>query len=415
MNVMQHRPLTPPQKKRSFSRKQRLIGLVFAGLVITYCGITIARPFAELAPSVSNDTLTITTQTSNLPWPAYGQAAFGLANGKVIATHGEQTQVPIASVAKVINALVILDKHPLAAGADGPTITLTDEDVALYNHYIAIDGSVMPVRSGMQLTERQMLEALLLPSANNIADSLAVWTFGSIGAYHTYANNYLQKHGLTNTKVGGDASGFLPDSVSTTSDLVKLGALAIKNPALAEIVNEKTAVIPGVGTVRNYNNLLGTNGIIGVKTGNNDQNGGVFLGATTAQVNGKTVVVISAISGAPTLSTVLRDSGTFLAAARTTFAETNIVQKDTVLGTYALTDGSHVQAVASADLSVVVLRGDTVKARVELKKISYNAKPGDTVGHVSIAATDFSPATSVPIVLKQAPVKPSIGYRLLHP
>lgn len=412
---MQHRLLTPPPKKRGFSRKKRFASLLIVGLVAAYSGLAIAKPFTELQPSISNDTLTITTQTSNLPWPTYGQAAFGLASGKVIATHGDQVPVPIASVAKVINALVILEKHPLSVGAAGPTITLGDQDAALYHKYIAIDGSVMPVRSGMQLTERQMLEALLLPSANNIADSLALWSFGSIDAYLTYANAYLQRQGLTNTRVGGDASGYLPDSVSTTSDLVKLGALAIKDVTLAEIVNQKTAVIPGVGTVRNYNNLLGTNGIIGVKTGNNDQNGGVFVGATTTQVNGKTATLISAISGAPTLGTVLRDSGTFLAAVRTTFAETAIVQKDTVLGTYTLTNGSHIQAVAASDLSLTVLRGDTVKAQVTLEPINYNTKAGGTVGSVSVAATDFSPAKSVPIILRQAPTKPAISYRLLHP
>lgn len=380
-----------------------------------YSTVAIVKPFAELTPSIANDTLTITTPSSSLPWPAYGQGAFGLANGKVIATHGEQTPVAIASVAKVINALVILDRHPLAAGADGPTITLSDRDVELYSKYIAIDGSVMPVRSGMKLTERQMLQALLLPSANNIADSLALWSLGSMSAYKTYANSYLQKHGLTHTTVGGDASGYLPDSTSTTSDLVKLGALAMSNPALAEIVSQKTAVIPSVGTVRNYNNLLGTNGINGVKTGNNDQNGGVFLGATTAQVNGKTVTLISALSGAPTLSTVLRDSGSLLAAIRTTFAETNIVKQGAVMGSYSQPDGSRVQAVVSANLSQTVLRGDTVTATINLKPISYNTKQGDIVGHVSVTATDISPAVSVPIVLAQTPSKPGITYRLLHP
>jgi D-alanyl-D-alanine carboxypeptidase (penicillin-binding protein 5/6) len=386
--------------------------VVLAG---AYSTLAIVKPFAELTPSVTKDTLTITTPPSNVPWPSYGQGAFGLANGKVIATHGEQTPVAIASVAKVINALVVLDRHPLAAGASGPTITLTDRDVSLYDKYIAIDGSVMPVRSGMKLTERQMLEALLLPSANNIADSLAIWAFGSIGSYKTYATAYLQRHDLIHTTVGNDASGYLPDSTSTASDLVKLGALAMSNSVIAEIVSQKTATIPNVGTVRNYNYLLGTNGINGIKTGNNDQNGGVFVGSTTAQVNGKTVTLISALSGAPNLSTVLRDSGSLLATIRTTFAETNIVKKGTVLGTYAQTDGSRIQAVAGANLSLTVLRGDTVTATITLDPINYSTARGQTIGHVSVTATDFSPAVSVPIVLNQAPTKPSLTYRLLHP
>lgn len=412
---MQHRPLTPPKKRRHGRRKPLIFSLIVVVLAMAYSTLAIAKPFAELTPSVSKDTLTITTPPSNVPWPSYAQGAFGLANGKVIATRGEQKPVAIASVAKVINALVILDRYPLAVGASGPIITLTDRDVSLYDKYIAIDGSVMPVRTGMKLTERQMLQALLLPSANNIADSLALWAFGSMSGYKTYATAYLQKHGLTQTTVGNDASGYLPDSTSTASDLVKLGALAMSNPALAEIVSQKTAVIPDVGTVRNYNNLLGTNGINGVKTGNNDQNGGVFVGSTTAQVNGKTVTLISALSGAPNLSTVLRDSGSLLASIRTTFAETNIVKKGTVLGTYTQADGSRLHAIASQNLSLTVLRGDTVSATISLDPISYNATQGQTVGHARVAATDFSPAVSVPIVLAQNPTKPSISYRLLHP
>ncbi|CAN5165147.1 hypothetical protein BH09PAT3_BH09PAT3_4010 [soil metagenome] len=415
MDIMYPRSLTPPKKRRRLRLKHGVIPLLTIAIAVSYSAVAITRPFAELGPNRPKSSLTITTPASNLPWPAYGQGAFGLSNGKVIATHGEQTPVSIASAAKVVTALVILERHPLAAGTNGPTITIGDRDVALYKKYIAIQGSVTPVAVGQRLTERQMLEALLLPSANNIADSLALWSFGSVDAYITYANSYLQKQGLTNTKIGGDASGYLPDSTSTNSDLVKIGGMAMSNDVLAGIVGQKTAIIPGVGTVRNYNNLLGSNSIVGVKTGNNDQNGGVFIGASTVTVNGKNVTLVSALSGAPTLSTVLRDSGSLLAAIRTTFATTTIVKKDAVLGSYQQANGDRLQAIAAKDLSLTVLRGDTVKATIKLQSIGYSTKVGQTVGYVSIAATDFAPAQSIPIVLKQAPTKPDILYRLLHP
>ncbi|HEY1064175.1 MAG TPA: serine hydrolase, partial [Candidatus Saccharimonadales bacterium] len=224
---MQPRPLTRPRKQRRSHRKFRLFSLALIIFAALYGAIALAMPIAELQPSVANDKLRITTQTSNLPWPSYGQAAFGLADGTVIASHGEQKQVSIASVVKTVTALVVLEKQPLALGASGPTYTITDEDVAIYNRYIAINGSVMPVRSGQKLTQHDMLEALMLPSANNIADTLAISYFGSIDAYLKYTNEFLQRKGLTNTRVGGDASGYREDSVSTATDLVKLGALAM--------------------------------------------------------------------------------------------------------------------------------------------------------------------------------------------
>jgi D-alanyl-D-alanine carboxypeptidase (penicillin-binding protein 5/6) len=44
------------------------------------------------------------------------------------------------------------------------------------------------VQLGEELSEYQALQALLLPSANNIAETLARWAFGSIDAYNAYAN-----------------------------------------------------------------------------------------------------------------------------------------------------------------------------------------------------------------------------------
>lgn len=408
-------PLRPPRKSRKSFRKPLIFGLVVVTLAGFYLVAVMIRPFATLQPTVSDSNVVITTQSSTLPWPAYGQGAYGSANGGVIATHGDQAPVPIASAAKIITALLVLQQHPLKNTESGPTITLTTNDVALYSHYIAVNGSVMPVSVGQKLTERQMLEALMLPSANNIADSLAIWSYGSVNNYITAANAYLKEKGLSDTTVAGDASGYLPSTVSTTGDLVKIGGLAMQNTALAQIVNEKTATIPGVGIVRNYNTILGSNGIVGIKTGNNDQNNGVFVGATTVSVNDKTVTLISALSGAPNLATVLRDSQTLLAAARTTFAQTSIVRAGTVLGTYKLPDGTLVQAVAANNLSMMVLRGDIVKAHISLRPITYSAKDGDAVGNATVTASEFAPSQSVTIILKQAPHPPSLQYRLRHP
>lgn len=405
----------PRPKKRRIRSKHIVLSSLLIVVTATYSVVSIARPFAELTPNVGADTLNITTSASKVPWPSYGQAAFGLSDGTVIATNGEQAPIAMASTAKIVTALAILQKHPLAANASGPVITLNDNDVALYKNYIAIRGSVTPVYSGQRLTERQALEALLLPSANNIADSLAIWAFGSINAYLTFANDYVKNQGLTNTRLGGDASGFLPNSASTARDLVKLGAVAMSNPTIASIVGQQTASIPGVGTVKNVNTLLGSNNIVGVKTGNNDQDLGVFVGAVTTTVNGKPVTLISAIADGPSLGRVLNDSANLLAVARTTFSNTTVVHKGDVLGTYQQTDGTSLQAIAASDLKVTVLRGDSVQAKVKLHSISYNTKSGSTVGDVSVAATKFTGPERISVILKQPPSKPSISYRLLHP
>src|SRR5690242_21964551 len=78
-----------------------------------------------------------------------------------------------------MTAYLVLHDHPLASGQDGPTITLTETDVADTERRRGQDESVVSVVAGERLTERQALQALLLPSANNIAAVLARWDAGS--------------------------------------------------------------------------------------------------------------------------------------------------------------------------------------------------------------------------------------------
>lgn len=384
-------------------------------IALGYGVLVTSRPFTQLHPDRTSDSLSITTTVGNLPWPAYGEGAFGISDGKVIATHGDQIPLPTASAAKVITALVVLQKYPLKSGQSGPTITLGSNDVAIYNNYIAAHGSVMTVSAGMQLTELQMLQAMLLPSANNVADSLATWAYGSLANYRTAATTWAGDHDLNDTTIGSDASGLSPDTLSSASDLVKVGALAMQNDTIASIVGQKVAVIPGVGMVHNYNTLLGNGGIVGIKTGNSDQNPGVFMGAATTTVNGKQVTIISALSGAPNLATVLRDSNTLLTTAKTTIANTTIIQKGDVLGTYTQPNGTILQAVAANDLSTTVLRGDTVNATISLHPISYSAHAGQVIGSATLPATEFTGKQSTPITLRQMPDKPTIWFRLMHP
>ena len=175
----------------------------------------------------------------------------------------------MASEAKLITALAVLKKYPLALNQAGPAITLGPSDVAIYDKYQSENGSDLVVVNGEKLTEYQMLQAMLLPSADNIADSLAIWAFGSLTDYTVFANQYVKSQGLSETTVGSDASGFDPSSMTTAANLVNIGQLVMTNPVLASIVGQPTATgFPVVGTIKNVNLVLGKDNIIGIKTGN---------------------------------------------------------------------------------------------------------------------------------------------------
>lgn len=209
-----------------------------------------------------------------------------------------QAAAPIASTAKVITALTVLQKNPLQVGESGPIIELSQADVELYQRYLEMNGSVLPVYQGMRLSLRQMLEAMLLPSANNIADTLAIWAFGSLQAYQEAATSLTKSLGLNSTTVGSDASGYDPSTTSTARDLGLLAAAALKNATVASVVREPRAVLPGYGPVENTNTLLGVDGVIGLKTGTSNEARGVFLFAADAVLKGKQVVVVGAVQGA---------------------------------------------------------------------------------------------------------------------
>src|SRR5207244_8680759 len=99
-----------------------------------------------------------------------------------------QHPAPIASVAKVITAYLVLRVRPLRLGQDGPTITLTDADVADTDRRRGREESVVSIAAGEQLTELEALQALLLPSANNIAAVLARWVAGSADRFVAQVN-----------------------------------------------------------------------------------------------------------------------------------------------------------------------------------------------------------------------------------
>ena len=199
-------------------------------------------------------------------WPADGQAAFVQTGQSQIQAGPNQHAAPIASVAKVMTAYLVLRDHPLRLGEDGPTITLTDADVADTDRRRGQEESVVSIAAGEQLTERQALQALLLPSANNIAAVLARWDAGSVDRFVARMNATARSLGMTHTRYT-DPSGYDDATVSTAADQVRIVDRAMRLPVFASIVATPSATLPVAGTVHNTNTLLGHDGFVGVKTG----------------------------------------------------------------------------------------------------------------------------------------------------
>jgi D-alanyl-D-alanine carboxypeptidase (penicillin-binding protein 5/6) len=230
-------------------------------------------------------------------WPAYGQAAVQIGQSQV-QVGPNQHAAAIASVAKVMTAYLVLRDHPLRLGQDGPTITLTDADVADTDRRRQQQESVVSIAAGEQLTERQALQALLLPSANNIAAVLARWDAGSEERFVVRMNATARSLGMTHTRYT-DPSGYDDATVSTAADQVRLVDRAMRLPVFASIVATPSATLPVVGTVHNTNTLLGHNGFVGVKTGSTAAAGGCFAFRAIRWIDGKRTTITGVVLGQP--------------------------------------------------------------------------------------------------------------------
>lgn len=263
---------------------------------------------SPLRPGTAQPSLPVTPRNGllgTIAWPASGVSAAGISGIGVLPGPGASQPVPIASVAKVMTAYIILRDHPLGAGEPGPRIVVQPGEAAAYPAQERNGDSLVPVTAGEPLTERQALEALLLPSADNMAWILARWDAGSQAAFTAQMNTTARRLGMTATHYT-DPSGLSASTTSTAADQVRLSMAAMSEPALAQIVALRSAVIPVAGVVRNTNTLLGQDGITGIKTGSDTAAGGCILLAAWQQARGHHTLIVAATFGQPgTMATML--------------------------------------------------------------------------------------------------------------
>jgi D-alanyl-D-alanine carboxypeptidase (penicillin-binding protein 5/6) len=197
-----------------------------------------------------------------------------------------------------MTAYIVLGDHPLTGDAQGPSITITKADQKAYKSAVVNGDSNAAVAAGERITERQALEALLLPSADNIADVLAQWDAGTLRAFVAKMNQRARALGMDDTDYT-DPAGLAASTVSTAHDQLILVRKVMTNPVFADIVRMPAATIPVAGTVANYNYETGKDGIIGVKTGTDSASGGCWAFAVQRTIAGTRRLMYGVVLGAP--------------------------------------------------------------------------------------------------------------------
>jgi D-alanyl-D-alanine carboxypeptidase (penicillin-binding protein 5/6) len=271
-----------------------------AGILVVIAAIAVLGHEVLASSSSTAESPVDVPRSERLVWPADGQAAVQIGPSR-IRVGPNQHAAAIASVAKVMTAYVVLRDHPLRLGQDGPAITLTDADVADTDRRRGQGESVLSIAAGERLSERQALQALLLPSANNVAAVLARWDAGWTDRFVDRMNATARLLGMTHTSYT-DPSGYDDATVSTAAEQVRIVDRAMRLPVFASIVATPSATLPVAGTVHNTNTLLGHNGFVGVKTGSTDAAGGCFAFSAIRWIDGKRTTITGVVLGQPGLA-----------------------------------------------------------------------------------------------------------------
>jgi D-alanyl-D-alanine carboxypeptidase (penicillin-binding protein 5/6) len=385
-------------------------------VVLVIAAVALVRLEAPTPVAAVTDMVAPTVRVASspvvLPWPTTGQAAVAVPSVGVDVTSGPETPVPIASLTKMMTAYVVLHDHPIGPAQNGPSVTMSQTDVDDFDDDTVEDEANAQVTVGEALTERQLLEGLLVHSANNFADTLARWDSGSIPAFVAKMNSTAVQLGMDHTHYA-DPSGFDQGSQSTAGDLLKVAGLDMENPTFAGIVKMSSVTLPVAGTISTYTPWLGFQGVIGVKSGFTTAAGGCDVVAVMRMVHGQPTLVLSAVTG-QTGPNVLLVAG-FIALnladhASTFIGATPLVRAGEVVARVSVA-GHTVAATAARTAHVLSWPGVSAdQVLVDGNTIVAGAKRGRRIGSVVIALG--TQRVEVPVALRGDLPKPTVLQRL---
>jgi D-alanyl-D-alanine carboxypeptidase (penicillin-binding protein 5/6) len=198
--------------------------------------------------------------------------AMDATTGRVIAARGESIRRPIASLTKVMTALVVIERGNLEGRL---VVTPAATRVEPYNE------GLVPGRSYLRET---LLWSALLVSSNDSATALAIDAGGgSLAGFYALANAKARALGMTSTTYASPSGLDDVRNLSTALDQAVLARAALQNPTFAQIVATRTHWTKWAAPTRaklwvNHNRMLGTTpGTYGVKTGWTSRAGGCLI------------------------------------------------------------------------------------------------------------------------------------------
>lgn len=410
-------------------RRRRRNGWIAAGITTAivlgapggYAAWALTAPLRPAAGEVSIPPAPVPPTPVDIGFTADGSAALSVAGAEaylgsaaagVWMVEGGDDPRPIASITKVITALVVLDAYPIADGDRGPTLTFDGDDHALYDAYFVRDATIAPMPIGSSLSLRDALATMLIPSASNYAEAIAVWAFGSVSSFRAAADRWLTANGLERTSVV-EPTGLDPRNTSTPSDLIALGRIAAAHPTVAAIAATPSLNLPGPGAMANTNSLLGQSGITGLKTGTLDDSGANLLYTATVDVGlPEPLSVVGVALGGSSQRGVAASVLGVLQRLADGFHVTAVAQHGQQLGIYTTAWGSSVRVVLAKGASLRTWSDTPIAVTGDVRE-PRDWTDGEVLGEITWTAGPES--VTVPVVLDGDIEPPSEWWRLTHP
>ncbi|MFI6124170.1 serine hydrolase [Streptomyces sp. NPDC051064] len=410
-------PPPPETPVRTAVRRVKIWTPLLLLVLVIFAIAQAMRPLPDPTLTLSaSPTYTFGSEKLDMPWPEDGQGAVEVEGVGTIGTYGKEKSAPIASVAKIMTAYVILQGHPITGKQAGDQIVV---DAKAGEEANRPDESTAPIKEGQKYTERQMLQLLMIPSGNNVARLLARWDADTEKAFVEKMNAAAEDLGMTNS-VYTDPSGLEATTRSTPADQLKLAKAVMQNDVFREIVNMPQAEIPGIGKmIYNNNNILLEPGVSGIKTGSSTPAGGNLIWTADTVIDGKTRRIIGAVMGADVdgtldakLQRALQSSLALIQTAQEGVDSATVVKKGQVVGYVDNGFGGQTPVVATKDLKAVGWGGLEVDLKLTDggKVPAHTAKAGTVVGEVTVGTGTGE--VSAPVALQSEMTEPGFGDKL---
>lgn len=322
---------------------------------------------------------------------ARGWALADEDSGRVLAGENPDEQIKMASTAKVMTALVVLESD-----------VNMDEEVVISagaEEYVGNTYSNIGLIKGETVTVRDLLAASLIPSGTDADYALAEYVGGgSVEQFVQQMNSKAEELGLENTNFTNPTGIDEENNYSSAQDLLKITSAALEYDMFRELVSQSQATINTKGVEDREIQVFTTNELLlqyppadGVKTGTSSSAGYMLISSAEAQEES----YIAAVLGAESQEAVTQASQRVLSYAFGSFQQRPLVEEGQVYANKEVPfRGRSIELTAADSISATVEDGAEVERRVRGGDLPPSASEGDEVGQVEVIVGGESIGTS---------------------